>query len=60
MLIVVTGLQKPYSKMEVGESCTGGSLLTGDGDDNSYLVMGSKYLEYILSIRITNKKFNNH
>ncbi len=59
MSVVVIGLRKPFSMMEVGEFCTVGSLLTGDGDDNCYLITGLKYLEYISSIRITNNKFNN-
>ncbi len=40
-------------------SRTGGCLLTQDGDDNSYFFTGSKYLESISSIKITNNNSNN-
>jgi hypothetical protein len=35
---VAIGLQKPYTKTEVDESCTVGYLLTQDGEDNGYFL----------------------
>ncbi len=45
--MMAIGLQKPYAKMKVGESCTCMifiDLKILDDDGKSFLVMGLKYL----------------
>jgi hypothetical protein len=56
---VAIGLPKPFAKTEVGTSCTCMRFVDLRRDDKSYFLTGSKYPEYISSMRTHNKQYLN-